>query len=468
MNQTIVHARGYSAYDGRAGVFPRVMAFVFDLSVAVAALFLLLPLTGRLGLSYWPWLVASLPILIILQLTQRLAFGRTLGQHVWGLARRPAADTLTAGLWTRLRAPLRQRINPSGPLVFIATFLTLTAVSLSTLIATITASSHPLLRSDPPLALAPFDPAAAELDSSPGTDWTVLPFFYSIGAWPRAYAGKPILFELPYEKGPPQRFVGRITARWQMPDTRVTIEGPKTPVQASAARIRECFQPRAALFKLLDLGCLRLRERILGRHLREAMSARPSDWDVRWFRVENPALPEGEQPSGILITAAGLDQAQERFILVNGNGTQQALILDRPATDAGLAARKLLEQIVRTLRVSTELGTGRMWIDRRLTEVQLDNLEKQTDSNAFIARITDIQSTLLAKISVDPKMFDSYYHLGGTALLLLRHAVKTRNPDWSASARPMLQAAYAYAMDVSPSDTRTQRLQNLWLEAQKL
>ena len=83
-----------------------------------------------------------------------------------------------------------------------------------------------------------------------------------------------------------------------------------------------------------------------------------------------------------------------------------------------------------------------------------------------------MQASLLAKISVDPAGFDAYYHLGGTSLILNRHArhVGTNTPgtiEVGAIAKPLIASTFRYAQDVGPKDPRTAKLQDFWLESQK-
>lgn len=92
----------------------------------------------------------------------------------------------------------------------------------------------------------------------------------------------------------------------------------------------------------------------------------------------------------------------------------------------------------------------------------------------MIARLSEIQTLLISKITVDPMSYDSYFHLGGTALILARQIAHTPNlaltsmtEDLGVIAKPLIQTALRYAQDVSPGDSRTAELQGYWVEARK-
>jgi hypothetical protein len=142
--------------------------------------------------------------------------------------------------------------------------------------------------------------------------------------------------------------------------------------------------------------------------------------------------------------------------------------LDRPTGGAGALAHDLFEKLIRSQRVAKELGTGRAWVDRALAQVQLGTLNQTAPGPAFIPRLADVQALLLAKLSVDPKTYDTYFHLGGTSLLLTQYALRNQLPELAVSARPMVQSALRYAQDLKPADPKTQQLQNMWIDAKKL
>jgi hypothetical protein len=313
--------------------------------------------------------------------------------------------------------------------------------------------------------------------------WETLPIFYSIGSWPRSFHDGPVYHTVPYEKGPPTRFAGHIIAHWipgkgipgkgipgkgipgkgipgkgipgkgipgaagaRGGSITLIFEGPKTPASVpSPTEIADC------LSHPLRLACFSVRRDVLDRHLTELALLNPIDWRLRWVTIPNPALPEADQTRGFLLEARGASRGQARFVMITPKGTHQAFILDYPQNPNGAEARKVFFQSLGSLRAFDELGSGRAWIDRTLEDV---HLEQAMTSGRF----SDVQSLLVSKISVDPATFDSYFHLGGTALLLAKEAKKRGLPELEKIASDLLASSSRFAMDVSPSDPRAKKL----------
>jgi hypothetical protein len=174
--------------------------------------------------------------------------------------------------------------------------------------------------------------------------------------------------------------------------------------------------------------------------------------------------------------AKGIRNTEERYLLFNSLGTPQALILTRPNSDSGDFASQVTEQVVRSAQVFDTLEPGRARANNRLTETSLARAQKATDPVRLTHALADAQSALISKISVDPKEVQPYYHLGGVALLLAKHANHLRTSpiqildldSWLTTAKVLAKSAYLYAQDVSPSDPDTKRLHDIWLEAKNL
>jgi hypothetical protein len=207
------HVRGGATYRDPATFEYRLGAGVIDGSVAIAVFFLL---HRALGLNPVPnpwWLAAVIFLIAMSWGAQRAWLGRTLGDLAWRLKAAQAG----------LREPLLKPMKHSPQEILAGVFLTTTSVLTCAWSIDLAVFKQPVWARAEALELEAFLP-----DVGSG-QWEVLPFFFSLGAWPRTYAGKPVFYTLPYEKGPPDRFVGHLSARWEDPGTRVTFEGPKTP-----------------------------------------------------------------------------------------------------------------------------------------------------------------------------------------------------------------------------------------------
>jgi hypothetical protein len=450
--------RGHTALNAPARLPVALASALVDLSVGaalvgVAIWGLDLPPTPRLSSGF-----ALVCMLVAVWIGLHAALGASIGQLTWKLR-------LSAPDGARPKVPgfgsrLIQAESLDAPATLGAIALTALISGLSLASADFTWFSNPVLARAAVWELEPWAPPAGD------TNWNVQPFFYSLGVWPRSYHEQPILFELPYEKGPPKQFVGHVVARWEMPDVKVTLEGPRTPVEVDVTRLRSCL---TSLWYASSspLKCLSIRDAVLLRHVREIRKATDATrWELKWFEIKNPGLPPDESPIGIHVSGVGPRRAQDRFILINPRSTEQAFILDRPLGPAGDSAREVFEQAVRSQRIFTELNAGRAWIDRKLSSTRIDDLKSLQDMPTFVARIAELHALLLSKISVSPQSYDAYFHLGGTALLLARHAAQKGRTEWTALAKPLVNSAWKYAKDVGPDDPRTVELHNMRIDAQ--
>lgn len=467
--------RGYKAFNEPAMASVKTMALIIDASIFVA-LYCALHHALRLSLSsgfvflgVYVFLFAGLAFLI------QTTWGATPGQLAWRLVMLYASSSPDGPVKHRLgwthglehawrlywASSAHQREHLNRGIGWSATFLTVLSVGVAAAVFSMTLAQHPLLKRAELTRLEPFAPLDAK-NQAMNQEWVAVPFFYSLGAWPERFAGRPVLYGLPYMKGPPHRFVGHIVARWEAPDTQVTIEGPKTPTQdVKPDLLRHC------LSHTWSFRCLKIREQTLSRHLQEMATVDPQKWTIQWFEVENSSIAPEERARGFYISAEGPQRAQDRYVMVTAKGTHQAFILDRPLNYQGVQAKKLFDQAIRSQRVSDELGSGKAWIDQMIAKKKLGTLQAEKDPQAIVENLSEIQALLLSKISVDPKTFDSYFHLAGTAFMLAQHAFKEKNTDWSAAAKPMVESVIRYARDIAPEDARMPQLENMWIDIKK-
>jgi hypothetical protein len=479
-------ARGTAVYSQPASPGRMALAALFDLGFIVSVEFVA---ATALGVS--PVLSASkLSLLALLSLGYwaifRAAFGATLGQKLWDL--KPDRTRIR---WGVIPGLLQRDTITSATLGF-GSFLTLSIFAITAVTGYEVIAHHPLgaqAVSDhwdaflPPLSAT--DEVTDTTAPAPGSElWGVYPFFYSLGAWPKTFRGKDVFYFLPYEKGPPERFIGRIEARWSTPDTKVWFEGPKTPLAQDRypfdrAEIRRCVSgmwglPIPALFH-----CLAVRDALLSRHFDSFKQGKLKNVSLRWMEVSNPALPAQEQTQGIYLSASSESRGQDRFILITNGGTNQTFVLNYPLGPDGQYAQEVFQKAIRSLRVSDDLNPGRAWVDQGIEKVKLQELDSTKDEAVFARKVAAIQALLISRTSVEPKTYETYYHLAGTSLMLARRAAKLKllpqgdalqatGVDELSVAKPLIQNAYRYAQDVGPADKRNSALQSFWFEAEKL
>ena len=479
-----VSVRGHRAYQRPARPVQRVLATLVDLATGAIVLILWVRQAGILPIPRLWWPLAALFLAALFWVLGRLFTASSPGERVWELRPVPAPDEFLARFaWpvhhSGSKDPTTREILRSR-----ASFLTAGALLAVPLAAGVLLASPPIwlraeLSRQEPLELAQLFEAA--VGASPGVastapapiagekDWVVTPFYYALGAWPRVFSGAPVFYSIPYEKGPPSRFIGHIIARWDAPEVKLTYEGPRTAGLLADGRIsRADLEICLALPASASPSCLRARDEVLGRHLREiqkTIDPRPASWRLRWLLVDNPSLPADGRVQGVYLSARGETRGQDRFTLVLPNGAEQTMILDYPAgTQRGELAQDAFMKSIRSLRVSPDLAQGRRWAEREIENIRLDDLEHVASKDELIARIAEIQTVLLGKLSVDPKTYDTYFHLAGTASLLAGEATRQGREEWMGVARPLIQNLALYAKDISPDDPRTAQLDRLWLQ----
>jgi hypothetical protein len=466
--------RGHKTYHRPASAPILAAAWFADACFVVLLFSMILLFTPILPIPRLWWLPAFAGLALIYVFGLRAAYGRTPGEFFWQLSRSSSNNGMGA-------AKLHQYDQISVEVLVIGATMNLLAAILSGWACYETIFSLPLWKFSESIELDSYFPVATQ-----DTDWTVMPFFYGLGAWPTRYQGRPVLYALPYEKGPPRRFAGHIQALWEAaPETGTSVifEGPRTPNQNySRSRIERCLSA-GGMFQH-PITCIKVRHATLVRHLEEIRQSHPLrgslHWKLKWFLVKNPALPPEEQARGIFLSASNGKTIQNRYILITPQGTHQTFILN--TSDPGAA--ELFDKSIRSLRVSDDLGQGIAWIDRRLESTRMNDFESLKDPEKQLEFITQIQGVLLSKISVDPKTFETYFHLAGTSLKLAQLASQTlthvpaENENWAPtqalmrgtlfSAKNLIESASRYGEDVSPLEPRLPKLRAFADQARKI
>jgi hypothetical protein len=313
----------------------------------------------------------------------------------------------------------------------------------------------------------------------PPSDWRVLAFHYSLAAWPVAQS-----YFMPYEFGPPKRFVGKVEAKWNetssspgstqgYSDEKLVFEGPKTPLafqsgEVSRKTLRECVVGSPSLW---DGGkCATIREISLERPLEEMRKLGFSDFKLKWFSAANPVLPEEERAQGIFLRgSAGHDKNrfQDRYILVSPKGMHQSLIFSYLDVNSPEKVKLALG----TLRFSDDLGPGRAWVDRELETTRLGQLPSTSDP-AYLLKLIEAEGLLVSKISVEPAPIDTYFHLAGIQAMLLQYGKAHHRGDIVDDAKQMLDQVHRFSDDIAaqfpstaPEAHRAHEIEKLWHES---
>jgi hypothetical protein len=317
----------------------------------------------------------------------------------------------------------------------------------------------PTLRPLPVLSVPLFAP-----DAKAAGDWQVIPFFYATGAFPTRLLAKPsertqeakgelsVEFGLPYEKGPPARFLGKITVYWRDLDSRLTLTGPLSVASpATPDDLRRCF---AGWFR-----CLGDRRRIWSNSVAPPIAGRRLV-ENRWFMNENPYLGPAEKPQGIYLrTAPDRGRIREAYFLVGPKMAIQAFILDRPDRAEGELAAETLRRVVGSLRMSGDLRAPRAFVNPKLAALRIGPKSRLAD-------LVAAEGYLLAKVSIEPKEAESFYHLGGLALVLYHAAKREGRIELAASSKMIVRSALRFARDVDPNSKRIPEMERFEAEVE--
>jgi hypothetical protein len=453
--------------------------------VALWVDFLIFLLIGGIAVDFgWIFPLPEIRELFVLigaflgiELTLLFPLCATLGMRLTGLE---FVSSSHRPIWTDPN-PTRWRIIERRVASLNRRNLWIGALTLATTFATqYTLDHHPGSARGHSLSLSTQNLNTTALSSMRGSDrWIAVPFFYAMGSWPREFGSNPVLAQIPYRPGLPREFLTSVIARWRTPDIKLTLEGPRTPELTSVpGEIRDCMLKSA-------MECLGLRRATVTRHVREMRAlGRVSEWTFGWF---DTAEPDGMTPlredraQGVYVFARyGTERIQERFIIINTHGRHQTLILDRPDSAEGETARALLNASLTSIQMLSDLGSARAYTDSLLETINLKEIEAIADSAHRLNRLAEVQAILASKLTVDPRALETYTHMAGTALLVLRHAKTlagtpgaTAYTTHAATAGPLIDTLLRYSRDVAqelgtPNSDWVKRLEEIQAEAKRI
>lgn len=277
-------------------------------------------------------------------------------------------------------------------------------------------------------------------------NWNVLAFFYATGTWPKTYQGHPVIYSLPYEKGPPERFVGKIQMFWELPGAKLSLLGPLTLKEPKDVEtLKACFTRK--------WKCISLRREMMDRQLK-GFFEKADLKKAAWFTVENEALPQGAQPQGLYFSGLGKNEKTwvEAYFLINSKMALQGIVLERTYDQKGIEASETLQKVVGSQRMVDDLLAPRTWVNAQISKIRLT--EKSTTDEMIQA-----QAYLLSKVSVDPKNFESFYHLGGLSMTLFNRAKSTHEIELTSTSKQTILSTYQFGEDVNPKHPKLKELE---------
>jgi hypothetical protein len=425
-----IEVRGHSRFDRAAELRFRALAWIVDFFAALLLIEILYLTTGmdpvldiKLGLLF---AVLFLGIAVPF----RKYLGGSLGERIWRISKGRTRYRDTAHVW-------------------LGSFLTALLITASIGSFEWNIATHPYWSTSEALKLQA---------SVPPADWHVLAFYYTLAPWPTTVDGHPVFYSVPYEVGPPQRFIGHIESDWIHESVRLRLEGPKTPMDYQSRaltreQLKECFLDSP----LLNPRCVDIRRTTLEKSLQELHDEGYTKFETSWFYVDNSTIPDETRTQGIRLRGRTSDlvksRVQDRYILITPHGIHQSITLSYFDDEEGLQAEKDFRTALGALQISEEINPGRAWVDHLLESTKLSALESAADSPHYLEGLAEIQSVLVSKLSVEPSSFDAYYHLAGSSFLLLKYSTKHPDPDLKNLAQATVDRMNRYAHDVSQKAT---------------
>ncbi len=408
-------------------------------------------LAGSKGGTVWsPELHVYFPLALLpfsSFLCHRL-FGTTVGQYLlgieWKMPNGGRARNLYEWLFLLELRPAAREPQPAQRILVFTALLTF-ALGASAYLGMNDLSIRPFTRAELPL----FAPDVKD------PRWIALPFFYATGAIPFQVGAETenlVEFGLPYERGPPNRFLGKLTIYWRGLDSRLTYTGPLTlPHPEDQVTLAGCFTHW--------LRCTGIRRKLWKATFSPFFEGKPLD-RTQWFVVPNSFLPDEERAQGIYLRSRpDRGRIREAYFLVGPKMAIQGILLDRPDREEGEAASTTLTQMIGSTRLTGDLSAPRAFINPKLARLKVGPDTK-------LPELIAAEGHLLAKVSIEPKEAESFYHLGGLGITLFRRAKKEGRIELAASSKTIVKSAVTYLKDIDPESKHLPEMERFGLEVQ--
>jgi hypothetical protein len=288
-----------------------------------------------------------------------------------------------------------------------------------------------------------------------GAQYTVLPYGYTLGAWPNYFHGEPIVTRLTYQKGPPKKFIQQMTQIWRPVEVELMLDGPKTiDATLSAQDWKNCFTQNNA--------CLSAKKILLNYAVKDLL-ARPSiNISFIWFDSLDPLGARGLHTHFESET-----YFVDRYTLFTEKGVAQSFSLKYVKNPLGLEAKDLFLKVMGGLKVKDDLNSSRAWIQNKIETVNLDQIRKITDPKLRLTKLIQVQNWVFSHLSVDPTQVEPFFHLAGVTHLLtldLLHSNQEyfeNQESWILSAKPLLETLISYAHDFEHSEEEVKNMEAL-------
>ncbi|MBU6152817.1 MAG: hypothetical protein KGP28_00815 [Bdellovibrionales bacterium] len=285
-----------------------------------------------------------------------------------------------------------------------------------------------------------YEPSIPEnLDREEGAFMTVS-FGYHLVPWPKFFEGDPVVSTMDYQKGPPSKFITRMTQIWSPGNAEVIIEGPRTPeTGVTVDQWKSCLQ---------SVFCVARKNRFIEIALKDLIKQRSRLKKVVWF--ESPAVDAGR---GLRLEFDLDEQMLERFVIITDSGNTQNFSLRYAKNEIGKAAHEQFRKLMTGFTLRDDLKTPREWISTRLKGVALARIASIPDPKIRYQKWIETQNLLFSQIAIDPRNVAPFFHLAGVTHLLGMSLLKEKKSyfknqeSWILLVQPLLSTLIQYVGD---------------------
>ena len=296
-------------------------------------------------------------------------------------------------------------------------------------------------------------------------DDTILPYGYTLGSWPRYFMGEPIVTQLTYQKGPPQKFIQKQIQIWKPIEVELEILGPTTILDKfGASRWKECFTTR--------FSCKEEKKKYLQQIFPDQSFHSYDETRLTWIDSLDSLSPRGTH-----LEIKSKTYQIDRYTLITESGATQTFSFKSVQNPVGLQARELFLKTLSSLKVKEDLASSRAWIQSKVSRVQLDEVKKIIDPKLRLDRLIQIQNWIYSLLSVDPTHVEPFFHLAGVTHLLAMDLMRSKQKyfenqeAWIGSLKPLFETLIAYVKDFPNSQNEVKNiellLQDILLEQNK-
>jgi hypothetical protein len=286
-------------------------------------------------------------------------------------------------------------------------------------------------------------------------DDLILPFGYTLGPWPKAFRGEPIVTKLTYLKGPPQKFIDSMTQIWRPVEVELSILGPKTVLPEFMIKDwRNCFKS--------EFFCSKEKKLFWERVFPDSKAHQSDRIHATWFESMDPLGARG-----VHLAVTTPTYQIDRFAVITPKGSVQVFSLKSVLNGPGAEARELFIKTLGSLKVNDDLSSSRAWIEGKLRAVNLETIKKIADQKSRFDKLILVQTWIYSYLSVNPTALESFYHLAGITHRLAMDLLKTKTPlfenqeAWILSFQPLLSTLIRYAKDFPKSENQVKSMEAL-------